>query len=266
MERGLLLDVVVGKRATVLELFTREDEALLIWGDALPVLDLGFDIVYRVAGLDVQRDRLACQGFHEDLHATPKAEHQMERGLLLDVIVRKCATVLELLTSEDEALLIWGDALLVLDFGLDIVYRVAGLDVQRDRLACQGFHEDLHATPKAEHQMECGLLLDVVVRKRATVFELFTREDEALLIRWDALFILDFGFDVVYRVAGLNIQRDRLAREGFHEDLHAAPKAEHQMERGLFLDVVVRKRATVLQLLTCENEALLIWRDAFLIL
>merc|ERR1712110_1081782 len=120
MERGLLLDVVVGKRATVLELFTREDEALLIWGDALLVLDLGFDIVYRVAGLDVQRDRLACQGFHEDLHAAPKAEHQMERGLFLDVVVRKCETVLELLTREDEALLIRGDASLSWIFALTL--------------------------------------------------------------------------------------------------------------------------------------------------
>ncbi len=33
MQGGLLLDVIVGQRATVLELFAREDEALLIRGN-----------------------------------------------------------------------------------------------------------------------------------------------------------------------------------------------------------------------------------------
>ena len=45
MQRRLLLDVVVTERATVLELLAREDQALLVWGDALLVLDLGLDIV-----------------------------------------------------------------------------------------------------------------------------------------------------------------------------------------------------------------------------
>ena len=34
MERGLLLDVVVRQRAAVFELLAREDEALLVGGDA----------------------------------------------------------------------------------------------------------------------------------------------------------------------------------------------------------------------------------------
>jgi len=38
------------------------------------------------------------------------------------------------------------------------------------------------------------------------------------------------------------------------------------MQRRLFLDIVVRERATVLKLLPCKNESLLIWRDPFLVL
>ena len=38
----------------------------------------------------------------------------MEGGLLLDVVVREGPTVLELLASEDQPLLVRGDALLVL--------------------------------------------------------------------------------------------------------------------------------------------------------
>jgi hypothetical protein len=40
--------------------------------------------------------------------------------LLLDVVVRKGAAVLELLAGEDETLLIRGNSLLVLDLGLDL--------------------------------------------------------------------------------------------------------------------------------------------------
>jgi hypothetical protein len=45
-------------------------------------------------------------------------------GLLLDVVVRKGAAVFELLASEDETLLIWGDAFLVLDLSLDVLNSV----------------------------------------------------------------------------------------------------------------------------------------------
>ena len=53
--------------------------------------------------------------------------------------------------------------------------------------------------------MQGRLLLDVVVRQSATVLELLSRKDETLLIRGNALLVLDFGLDVVNSVAGLNV-------------------------------------------------------------
>ena len=47
------------------------------------------------------------------LTTTTQAEHQVEGRLLLDVVVRKGTAVLKLLTSEDQALLVRGDSLLV---------------------------------------------------------------------------------------------------------------------------------------------------------
>jgi hypothetical protein len=47
------------------------------------------------------------------LSATTQTEHQVKGGLLLDVVVGKSAAVLELLASEDQALLVWGNTLLV---------------------------------------------------------------------------------------------------------------------------------------------------------
>jgi len=115
------LDVVVGKGATVLELLTGEDKSLLIGRNTLFVLDLSLDVVDGVGRLDLESDRLAGEGLDEDLHATTESKDEMESGLFLDVVIAEGAAVFELLTSEDEALLIGRDALLVLDLGLDIV-------------------------------------------------------------------------------------------------------------------------------------------------
>ena len=130
--------------------------------------------------------------------------------------------------------------LLVLDFGLDIVDGVARLDLERDGLARQRLDKDLHPTTETEHcqscvrtiirhtirltltEMECALLLDVVVGEGATVFELLAREDKALLVGRDALLILDLGLDVVNCVRGLDLKSDRLAGKGLNKDLHGS--------------------------------------------
>jgi len=47
--------------------------------------------------------------------------------------------------------------------------------------------------------------------------------------------------------------------------LGAAAQPQHQVQRRLLLDVVVRQRAAVLELLAGEDQALLVWRDALLV-
>ncbi len=59
----------------------------------------------------------------------------MEGGLLLDVVVREGAAILELLASEDQTLLVRRDALLVLNLALDIVDGIRGLNLEGDGLA-----------------------------------------------------------------------------------------------------------------------------------
>jgi hypothetical protein len=103
---GLLLDVIVGEGAAILELLAGEDEALLVGRDTLLILDLGLHVVDGVGGLDFEGDRLAGEGLDEDLHATTQTEDKVEGRLLLDVIIREGAAVLELLAREDKALLV----------------------------------------------------------------------------------------------------------------------------------------------------------------
>ena len=78
----------------------------------------------------------------------------MESGLLLDVVVRESASIFELLSGENQALLIRGNSLLVLNLGLDVVNSVGGLDLEGDGLAGQGLDEDLHSTAETEDQVK----------------------------------------------------------------------------------------------------------------
>jgi hypothetical protein len=86
------------------------------------------------------------------LGTTTETEDQVKRGLLLDVVIAESTAVLELLAGEDQALLVGRNAgylisnkqwrgivnnspFLVLNFGLDIVDCVRGLDFKSDGFA-----------------------------------------------------------------------------------------------------------------------------------
>ena len=198
--------------------------------------------------------------------AATESEDEMESGLLLDVVVGEGSTVFELLSSEDESLLIGRNAFLVLDLGLHVLDGVAWLDLEGDGLSGQGLDEDLHTTTEAEHEVKSGLLLDVVVAESSSVLELLTGEDKSLLIGWDSFLVLDLGLDVLDGVRWFDFEGDGLSGEGLHEDLHTTTESEHQVEGRFLLDVVVRKGSAVLKLLSGEDESLLVGRDALLVL
>ena len=75
----------------------------------------------------------------------------MQGALLLDIVVVERAPVLELLSGEDESLLIWWDTFLVLDLSLDVLNGVCWLDIEGDGLSSEGLDEDLHTTSKSEN-------------------------------------------------------------------------------------------------------------------
>lgn len=106
------------------------------------------------------------------LTTTTQTKHEVEGRLLLDVVIRKSAAVLELLAGEDQALLVrrntflvcnagpmvndcietraggtpqkWLSYRLTLDLGLDIVNGIGGLHLKGDSLTRKGLDEDLH--------------------------------------------------------------------------------------------------------------------------
>ena len=77
-------------------------------------------------------------------------------------------------------------------------------------------------TAQAQDEVQRGLLLNVVVRQAAAILQLLAREDEALLVRRDALLVLDLLLHVLDRVARLHVERDGLSRQRLDENLHPA--------------------------------------------
>ena len=118
VQRAFLLDVVIRQRAPVFQLLPGKDQALLIRRDAFLVLDLLLHVLDSVAALNFKGDGLSRQSLDEDLHSSSKSEDQVESGLLLNIVICKGSSILKLLSSEDESLLVTWDSLLILDLGL----------------------------------------------------------------------------------------------------------------------------------------------------
>merc|ERR1712223_1761414 len=154
MQSGLLLDVVVREGATILKLFAGKDQPLLVWGNAFLILNFGLDILNGVRWFNLKGDGLAGQGLDKNLHTSTKTEHQMQSGLLLDVVVREGAAILKLFAGKDQPLLVWVNAFLVLDLILDIFNGVRWFNLKGDGLASQGLDKNLHTSTKSENQMQ----------------------------------------------------------------------------------------------------------------
>ena len=74
--------------------------------------------------------------------------------------------------------------------------------------------------------MKSGLLLNVVVGESPAILELLAGEDQPLLVRRNALLVLDLGLDIVDRVGRLNLKRDGLPSQSLDKDLHTSAKTE----------------------------------------
>merc|ERR1719291_398591 len=220
VEGALLLDVVVGESAPVLQLLPGEDQPLLIRRNPLLVLDLCLDVLDGVGRLHLEGDSLAGEGLDEYLHPAAEPQDEVEGALLLDVVIGEGSSVLQLLPREDEPLLVRGNTLLVLNLCFNVLDGVGRLHLEGDGLAGEGLDEDLHPAAEPQDKVEGALLLDVVVGEGSPILKLFSSEDKPLLVRRNPLLILDLGFHVLDGVGRLHLKSDGLAGQSFNEDLH----------------------------------------------
>ena len=77
--------------------------------------------------------------------------------------------------------------------------------------------------------MQRGLLLDVVVSKIPSIFQLHHSKYQPLLIWWNTLLILDLSLDIVNGVSTLHLQGNGLPGQGLLVNLHPTTKTQHQV-------------------------------------
>lgn len=82
-----------------------------------------------------------------------------------------------------------------------------------------------------------------------------------LLVGRNTLIVLDLSLYLVDRVGGFDFEHDRLAGDHVDEILHATAETKGEVHGGFLLNVVVRKRAAILQLLARKAQMLLVGRD-----
>ena len=78
----------------------------------------------------------------------------------------------------------------------------------------------LSATTQAKHQVKGRLLLDIIIAQSAAILKLLSRKDQTLLIRRNALLVLNLGLDIVNAIRRLHLEGDGLTRQSLDEDLN----------------------------------------------
>merc|ERR1719326_1732729 len=114
----------------IFQLLTSKNKPLLVRWDTLLILNLGFYIVDRIGSFDVKSYRFAGECLDKDLHATPETKDKMQSGFFLDIVIRQCTAIFQLLTSKNKPLLVRWDTLLILNLGFYIVNRIGSFDVK----------------------------------------------------------------------------------------------------------------------------------------
>ena len=79
------LDVIVGQSSAIFQLFSGENQTLLVWRNSLLVLDLGLDILDGIGRLYLKGNSLSRQSFDENLHGefftlTSRNENKFQKG------------------------------------------------------------------------------------------------------------------------------------------------------------------------------------------
>ena len=97
------------------------------------------------------------------------------------------------------------------NLGADLeAQRLENLGIVRPAAGLVGWLGLPTSSTNAQHQVQCGLLLDVVVRDRMAILELPVTVNQAPLLGRDAPLVLDDGLEVVDGGVGLHIECDGL--------------------------------------------------------
>jgi hypothetical protein len=78
----------------------------------------------------------------------------------------------------------------------------------------------LDPSSKSEYEMKSRLLRNIVISQRTTVLKLLARKNQTLLIRGNALLVLNLALDSLNIITRFYVECNGLARKCLDEDLH----------------------------------------------
>merc|ERR1711994_1164013 len=95
--------------------------------------------------------------------------------------------------------------------------------------------------------MKSWLFLDIVIGKSTSIFQLFSSEDQSLLIRRNTFFILNLLLYILNSITGFDIKSDGFSSQRLDKDLHtrSTSKTENKMKSRFFLDIVICKSTSI---------------------
>jgi hypothetical protein len=102
------------------------------------------------------------------------------------------------------------------------------------RLVVSAFIDPTHSFTVCPLPFSETHLLDVVIAQGSAILKLLAGENQALLVRWNTLLILDLGLDIVDCVTRLDFECDGLARQGLHEAVERRMGQFWFLEKGSF--------------------------------
>jgi hypothetical protein len=73
---------------------------------------------------------------------------------------------------------------------------------------------------QSQDQVKDGTPFDIVLSRGAVVSELFSPEDQPLLLRWNPFLLFDSFLDSLYLIVWLNVQFDLFACQSLYLDKH----------------------------------------------
>jgi len=82
--------------------------------------------------------------------AATQSQNEMEGRIIAHIIILKSLGILQLLSAEDQSLLLGRDALLLGNLGLDLFDALSLLNFDGDCFAREGLDEELHSPPDGE--------------------------------------------------------------------------------------------------------------------
>ena len=86
----------------------------------------------------------------------------------------------------------WRNAFFLLNSFLDPINGIGWFNINLDFFSSQSFHLNHSSSPEPQNKVKCGLFLDVIICKSATIFQLFASKNQSLLIRRNAFLVLKY--------------------------------------------------------------------------